>query len=126
MNFSYIGVVCNCHRAKGSDMRQLTTAIAAAALVATAALAVPTQAEARRGGAFAAGIIGGLAAGAIIGGAGGYAYPYGYSYGYYPTYPAPVYLPAPAYYGPPPGCVIRRQRVWDGYAWQIRRIRVCH
>ncbi len=63
-----------------------------------------------------------LPAGAIIGSA---AYPY-YGYGYYPGYPAPAYVPGPAYYGPPPGCVLRRQRVGDGYAWRRQNIRVCH
>ncbi|ARP97986.1 hypothetical protein [Pseudorhodoplanes sinuspersici] len=95
---------------------------AVATIALAAAVAAPSQAEARRGGAVAAGIIGGLAAGAIIGSA---AYPY-YGYGYYPGYPAPVYVPEPAYFGPPPGCVLRRQRVWDGYAWRRQNIRVCH
>ena len=45
---------------------------------------------------------------------------YGYGYG-----PGPYYAAGPAYgYGPP--CVWRRQRVWDGYGWIIRRVRVCY
>lgn len=100
--------------------KSMMVALTVGALAATAA--VSTEAEARRGGAVAAGIIGGLAAGAIIGSA---AYP-SYGYGYYPSYPAPVYVPEPAYYGPPPGCVLRKQRVWDGYAWRRQKIRVCH
>lgn len=103
--------------------KSMMTAATVAVLAATS-VAMPTEAEARRGGAVAAGIIGGLAAGAIIGSA---AYPYyGYGYGYYPSYPAPAYVPGPVYYGPPPGCVLRRQRVWDGYAWRRQNIRVCH
>lgn len=103
-------------------MKKSMMAAVTVAVLAVTSVTAPTQAEARRGGAVAAGIIGGLAAGAIIGSA---AYPY-YGYGYYPGYPAPVYDAGPAYYGPPPGCVLRRQRVWDGYAWRSQNIRVCH
>ena len=80
-------------------MNKTLSALAAAGLIALAATAAPTDAFAqRRGGAVAAGIIGGLAAGAIIGGAianspPAYAYPgyapvsgyepyYGYNAGY--------------------------------------------
>ncbi len=69
--------------------------LSAAALVGLGAIA-STQAEARpRGGAIAAGIIGGVAAGALIGAAtsSAYAAPYGY-YGYAPAY---GYGYAPAY-----------------------------
>lgn len=104
-------------------MKKSILAVAAVAVVAVVTVAAPTQAEARRGNAVAAGVIGGLAAGAIIGSAA--AAPYGYYPGYV-GYPAPVYAPGPAYYGPPPGCVIRNQRVWDGYAWRRQKIRVCH
>jgi hypothetical protein len=75
--------------------------LSAAALVGLGAIA-STQAEARpRGGAIAAGVIGGLAAGALIGAAASSAYaaPYGY-YGYAPAYGyryAPAYAYAPAY-----------------------------
>ena len=75
--------------------------LSAAALVGLGAIA-STQAEARpRGGAIAAGVIGGLAAGALIGAAASSAYaaPYGY-YGYAPAYGygyAPAYTYAPAY-----------------------------
>jgi hypothetical protein len=105
-------------------MKRSVIGFAVAAVLAMA-LTAPTGAEARRGAAVAAGVIGGLSAGAIIAGA---AYPYygGYGYGYYPGYPAPAYDSGPAYLGPPPGCVIRGQRVWNGYAWAWRRIRVCH
>jgi hypothetical protein len=97
------------------------TALAVSATLAVAAVAAPQPAEAR-GGHFAAGIIGGLAAGAIIGGIAshnGYYGPgyYGYGPGYY------AYAAAPAYYGPP--CYLRRERVWDGFAWRLRRVRVC-
>lgn len=50
-------------------MTKTLTAIAVAATLGLAAVAAPQQAEARGGGAVAAGVIGGLAAGAIIGSA---------------------------------------------------------
>ena len=104
--------------------RKTLTAVAAAAIVAAATILAPTSADARwrghRGGAVAAGVIGGLAAGALFAGAYG---PYGYGYGYGPYYGGYY---APAYYDYGPGCVIRRERVWDGYGWRIRRVRVCY
>ena len=99
-------------------MSKTLTALAAAATLGLAAVAAPQPAEAR-GGAIAAGVIGGLAAGAIIGAAVHGPY-YGYGYGYGPGY----YYggPAPVYYG---GCYWTRQRVWDGWGWHFRRVRVC-
>ena len=109
-----------------------------AATIATAAIAIPTSAEARRGGGWHGGgwhgggwrggwghrgfgfapVVGGLAAGALIGGAlaspyyyGGYGYPYGaYAYG--------------AGYGG--GCVLRRERFWNGWTLVVRGVRVCY
>ena len=89
------------------------TLVALAGAAAIAASLAPAPANAGDGGAIAAGVIGGLAAGAIIGGAAGGGY-----YG-----PGPVYYGA---YGPGPGCVIRRERVWDGYGWRVQRVRVCY
>lgn len=101
------------------------------AMAAAILFCTPQPAQARDR-TVAAGVIGGLSAGAIMAGAGypyiGYPYPYArypaYGYGFYPGYPGPVYTVAPTY--PPPGCVIRPQRVWNGVAWQTRKIRVCH
>jgi len=93
------------------------TALTAAAALVVAAVATPQQAEARgRGGAVAAGIIGGLAAGAIIGGIASQNGYYGRP-GYY------AYGPGPVYYGG--GCYWQRERVWDGWGWRTRRVRVC-
>lgn len=92
--------------------RKTAIALAAAGVLAAGTLVTPQPAQAR-GGAVAAGIIGGLAAGALIGSA--VANPY-YGPGYY-------YGPGPAYYGP--HCWWQRERFWDGYGWRIRRIRVC-
>ncbi|MCJ2035776.1 hypothetical protein [Methylobacterium sp. J-068] len=76
-------------------MRKIA-ALTAAALVAVGALGTP-KAEARGGGAIAAGVIGGLAAGALLGAAlsEAHAAPYGYG-----GHPAPVY--GDAYDAPPP------------------------
>jgi MFS family permease len=95
-------------------MRKTLLAIAAAATIAVASVASPQQAEAGgRGGAVAAGVIGGLAVGALIGGA--LAQPH-YGYGYYE--------PAPAYYYRP-HCYWTRERYWNGWRWRSHRIRVC-
>ena len=81
------------------------TAFAAAATIGLAAVATPQPAEARNGGAIAAGVIGGLAVGALIGA-------------------AAYYAAAPGYYGYG-GCYWTRQRVWDGWGWRFRRVQVC-
>ena len=94
---------------------RILTALAAAATLGIAAIAAPQPAEAR-GGAIAAGIIGGLAAGAIIGAAAsGPAYAYAPGSGYY-------YGGGPGYYG---GCFWTRQRVWTNWGWRFRPVRVC-
>ena len=96
-----------------TKMTKTLTAIAAAATLAVAAVAAPQPAQAR-GGAIAAGIIGGLAAGAIIGAAANGPY-----YGLRPYYGYPVtYGPGPVYYGGP-GCYWTHQRFWDGWGWHV-------
>ena len=100
-------------------MRKWLIALVAVLTIAGSMVAVTTEADARnRGGAVAAGVLGGLAAGAIIGAA---TAPYYYA----PPPPPPpaYYAPAPAYYAPP--CRWVRQRYWDGYYWQVRRVQVC-
>lgn len=96
---------------------------AAAILFAAGTLGASQEAQARGGyrGYYGDGIIGGLSANAIVGG--GY---YGYAPGYVvgPGYPAPASYAGPGY--PPPGCMIRLQRVWNGYAWRSQKIRVCY
>ena len=92
-------------------MTKTLMTLAAAATLAVSAIAAPAPAEAR-GGAVAAGVIGGLAAGAIIGSAA--SHPYGYGY-----YGGPYYAAAPY------GCGWRRERFWDGYRWRVHRVRVC-
>jgi hypothetical protein len=119
-------------------MTRTLTALAATAVIALATVASPTNAEAqwRRGGWHGgwhhagwhggwrhagwhhrrgfpvAPVLGGLAAGALIGAA----------------------LTAPAYYGAyaydpvyvGPACVLRRERIWNGWRWIIRRVEVCY
>ena len=89
------------------------SALAAAAVIAGAAVATPTTAEARcYGCGVAAGVFGGLALGALIGSAAAAHGPYGY------------YGPGP-YYAYGPQCWLQRQRVRDGYGWRVARVRVC-
>jgi hypothetical protein len=115
-NLSAIETLClrSCVR---NAMTRTMTAVAAAALVAVAAIAAPTEAEARRGWWVPGAVIGGLAAGAIIAGSAGAYGPYGYG-------PGPGYYAYGPGYGP--GCYLRRERVWDGYGWVVRRVRVCY
>src|SRR5262249_53213044 len=92
------------------------TALAAAAILGLAAVAAPQPAEARHGGAIAAGVIGGLAIGALIGSAA--CAPYEGS--------APVnYSGAHVNEGGEGGCYGTRQRFWDGWGWRVRRVQVC-
>lgn len=108
-------------------MKKTLAAFAAVATLATSAIA-PAPAEAR-GGGVAAGVAAGLIGGAIVGGAiagSPYYYGPGYAPGYYygpgpgPYYGGPAYVADPGY-----ACYWQRQRFWDGYAWRIRRVRVC-
>jgi hypothetical protein len=107
-----------------------TIALAAALSLGALATLAPTEASAQyrrygggyghyrggggwgRGGAAAAGVIGGLALGALAAGAmsGPPAYP-AYGPGYYPAYGG--------------YCTIQRERYWDGWRWRVHRVRVC-
>jgi hypothetical protein len=89
------------------------TLIAAAIATTMAVSTAPTPAQAR-GGAVAAGIIGGLAVGTMLGAAAAQPRYYG---------PPPVYID-----GPPAQCYWTRGRpVWDPYAgvWRRPRVQVC-
>jgi len=75
---------------------------------------VPARAE---NGNIAAGVVGGLLGGALIGGA----------LASRPAPPPPVYYaPAPVYVEEPSPCRWARERFWDGYGWQYRRVQVCN
>jgi hypothetical protein len=99
-------------------MKKTLMALAAAATIGIAAVAAPTDANARWrghgwGAPVAAGVIGGLAAGALFGSAFGGPYYAGYPYGAYA-------------YGPSPGCFVQREQFWDGWGWRIRHLPVCY
>jgi len=86
------------------------TAVVLIALVASS-LATPTRAE---NGNIAAGVVGGLIGGALLGGA----------IASRPPPPPVYYAPAPVYVEEP-SCRWARERFWDGYGWQYRRVQVC-
>lgn len=96
-------------------MNRSVTAFVAVVAFGAAGLSGLTEASAydyRR-----TGLIGGMSAAEVMGAP-------AYGYGYYAGYPAPAhYAPLD---GPPPGCVIRRQRLWDGYGWRWQKLRICH
>ena len=94
-------------------MRKAIIALAAMATIVIASIG-DAEAQRRRGGAVAAGVIGGLAAGAIIGGAIAHSRP---AYGY-PAYAEPVYVV-------PRDCVAH-QEFWSErrQAYVVRRVRV--
>jgi hypothetical protein len=85
-----------------------------AAFVAVAAIAAgsltTTPASAQRG--LGAAVAGGIIGGAIVGGA------------VAASRPGPVYVEGGP--PPPPGCFWRRERYWDGYNWNFRRVQYCN
>ena len=96
-------------------MKRLMGVVFGLALVLGSDLAVaPANAE---NGQIAVGVAGGLIGGMLLGGA--------------LARPAP---PPTVYYAPPPQqvyveqptCRLIRERFWDGFDWQYRRIEVCN
>jgi hypothetical protein len=87
------------------------------AVIAFGATALTGLSEASASDYRRTGLIGGMSAAEVMGAP-------AYGYGYYAGYTAPAYY-APLD-GPPPGCVIRRQRLWDGYGWRWQKLRICH
>ncbi len=101
-------------------MRKALIVAAAAAIAVAGTVSQPAYAG-DRGGAIAAGVIGGLAVGAMVGAAA--AQPR-----YYAPPPAYVAEPAPVYVAPGPRCYwTRGEPTWDGYRgmWVRPRIQVC-
>ena len=90
-------------------MGKIASVIAAVTL-ATGPFWSPMPARAENG-QIAAGVVGGLIGGALA------------------SRPAPP--PPPVYYAPEPvyveepACRLVRERYWDGYGWQFRRVQVC-
>jgi hypothetical protein len=91
-------------------MKKTFAAFLAVATIAVAGSLAPTPASAQRG--LGAAVAGGIIGGAIIGGA---------IASSRPAYGEPVYVE-----GPPPGCRFVRERFWDGYGWQYRRVQYCN
>jgi hypothetical protein len=83
------------------------------ALIVSASLPTHAQAEV---GAFAAGLLGGLAAVAIIGATAAPRYYYA---------PVPVYVAPTPVYAAPSCHWVWREPVWNGYRWIRSRDRVC-
>jgi hypothetical protein len=102
-------------------MRKALIVAAAAAIAVAGTMSQPARAG-DRGGAVAAGVIGGLAVGALVGAAA--AQPR-----YYAPPPAYVVEPEPVYVAPPPPrCYwTRGEPAWDGYrgVWVRPRVQVC-
>jgi hypothetical protein len=91
-------------------MKKTFAAFVAVATIAGALASTPASAQRGVGAAIAGGLIGG----AIVGGA---------IASQRPAYGGPVYVEdAP----PPPGCYWRREKFWDGYAWNYRRAQYCN
>jgi hypothetical protein len=88
-------------------MKKTFAAFVAVATIASAFAVTPASAQRGLGAAVAGGIIGG----AIVGGA------------IAATAPPPAYGPPVYVEGQP--CRWVRQRFWDGYEWQFRRVQVC-
>ena len=93
-------------------MKKTFAAFIAVATIAGSLVSVAPTAKAENG-QIAAGVAGGLIGGALLGGA------------IAASRPAPVYAaPAPVYVEEAP-CRLVRERFWDGYGWQVRRVQVC-
>jgi hypothetical protein len=96
-------------------MKKTLAALLAVASIAGPLSATPAKAHDGVGIGLAAGLLGG----AIVGGA------IAANRGPYPYYDGPAYYeaaPPPV----PPGCYWQQQRYWDGFAWNIRPVRVCY
>lgn len=92
-------------------MKKALSAFLAVATVAGSLATAMPAANARDGGAVAAGVGLGILGGAIAGAAIANSRP---AY----AAPAPVYVEEPA-------CRLVRERFWDGYGWRFRRVQVC-
>jgi hypothetical protein len=51
---------------------------------------------------------------------------YYHSHHYYHRYPHFGVYVAPPYYAAAPGCYWRSHRIWNGWRWVYRRVRVCY
>jgi hypothetical protein len=92
-------------------MKKILTASLAVATIAGSLSMTAPAAKAHDG--VGVGLAAGLLGGAIVGGA---------IASSRPAYAAPAYVEGP----PPGGCFWRRERVWDGYGYVVRPVRVCY
>ena len=90
-------------------MKKTFAAFVVVATIAGSLAATPASAQRGVGVGIAAGLLGG----AIIGGA---------IASSRPVYGAPVYVDEAPY----PACRLVRERFWDGYGWNYRRVEVCN
>mgnify|MGYP007008108591 FL=1 len=88
--------------------------VVVAVTLAAGPLLLPAPATAENG-QIAAGVGGGLIGGALLGGALAR-----------PAPPPPVYYAPEPVYVDEPVCRLVRERYWDGYGWQIRRVEICN
>src|SRR4030088_3163252 len=104
-------------RRRGENvMGKIASAIVAVTFL-TSPLLLPVPASAENG-QIAAGVVGGLIGGGVVrGGPGGRAAS--------PPPPPPVYYAPEPVYVEEPVCRLVRERYWDGYGWQFRRVQVC-
>ena len=88
--------------------------VVVAVTLAAGPLLLPAPATAENG-QIAAGVVGGLIGGALLGGALAR-----------PAPPPPVYYAPEPVYVDEPVCRLVRERYWNGYGWQIRRVEICN
>src|ERR1700736_6307272 len=98
---------------RGEILMSKIASVLVAVTLATGPLLLPAPARAENG-QIAAGVVVGLIGGALIGGA----------LASRPPPPPVYYAPAPVYVEEP-ACRLVRERFWDGYGWQVRRVQVC-
>ncbi|MEO6781293.1 MAG: hypothetical protein ABI196_10315 [Bradyrhizobium sp.] len=96
-------------------MSKIVTAVLVVLLgVGSSLIAIP-EAKAE-GGQIAAGVAGGLLGGILLGGA----------LAARPAPPPTVYYAPEREYVEEPACRMVRERYWDGYDWEYRRVEVCN
>jgi hypothetical protein len=95
-------------------MNKTISTVAALSLLTTSLL-YPAAGKAENG-QIAAGVVGGLIGGALLGSA----------LASRPAPPPVVYYEPEPVYVVEPVCRFVGERFWDGFGWQIRRVRICH
>jgi|ERR1035437_9451790 hypothetical protein len=101
-------------RRRGENVMGKIASAIATVILATGPLMSPVSARAENG-EIAAGVVGGLIGGALLGSA----------LAARPAPPPVYYSPEPVYVEEPV-CRLVRERYWDGYGWQFRRVQICN